>query len=190
MLDLRNIDPNKKNAALIRHTERYTIKDGESGDDINITPDGKKMAIEYGKSTQNKILNKIFTSPIKRCIQTAEQIINGYNKQVEIISTKMLGDPSAFVKDQKLAYSHFTKTSFFDGYYKLIRGGERPGFYSLEEGAQRMDNFIKENTTTKGLTLFISHDIVILYYIYTKTKKVYSAENWLDFLDGILVTFD
>ena len=190
MIDVSDIDINKKNAALIRHTERYEIKEGELGDDVNITPNGIEMAIDFGKLLKSKSLIKIYTSPVKRCVHTAEKIIEGYGKKLEIIPSSMLGMPSAYIKNKKVAYENFNNYSFFEGYLKLIRGEKRLGFYSLEEGSEILYDFIKKTSTQLGLTLYISHDIVILYYIFYKTQKIYSEKNWLDFLDGIKLTFD
>lgn len=189
MINLSDIDNNNKNIALIRHTERYEIPDGELGNDVNITPNGIKMANDFGKLLKNKNLLKIYTSPVKRCVHTAGIIVEGYGKNIEIVSSSMLGNPSAYIKDSKLAFEKMNETSFFNGYLDLINGKERPGFYSLQEGSERLDNFMKETSSENGLTLYISHDIVILYYIFFKTQKIYSQENWLDFLDGIKLTF-
>ncbi|MDR0506087.1 MAG: histidine phosphatase family protein [Dysgonamonadaceae bacterium] len=38
-------------------------------------------------------INKIFTSPVQRCVQTAEYIAKGYGKPLEITQSRELGDP-------------------------------------------------------------------------------------------------
>jgi broad specificity phosphatase PhoE len=189
MINLSDINNDSRNIALIRHTERYEIPDGELGNDVNVTPNGIKMANNFGKLLKNKNLIKIFTSPVKRCVHTAERIVEGYGQNIDIYASSMLGNPSAYIKDSKIAFERMNETSFINGYLDLINGKGRPGFYSLQEGSERLDNFLKETSSENGITLYISHDIIILYYIFFKTKKVYSKENWLDFLDGIKLAF-
>ena len=190
MIDISTNKINAKKVLFIRHTERYAIEEGDIGNDINITPNGKIMAINFGKLLRNEKITKIYTSPVKRCVHTAEKIAEGYEQDVKIIPSSMLGEPSAYIKDYKIAYKHFSDYSFFEGYLRLIEGKKRHGFYTLQEGSEKLDDFFKKSSSKNGLTLYISHDIVIMYYIFFKTQRIYSEENWLDFLDGITLSFD
>ncbi len=187
MFDLSKIENNKKIALLLRHSEREAIPKGELGDDVNITPYGIKLANNFGIQLQKFNVNKIFTSPVKRCIQTANQIAFGYQKKIEITETQILGSPSAYINDIEKATEHFLKSSVFENYMALCNGKKLSGFCTLNEGSEILDNFINQNKRDDSLTLFISHDIIILYYIYYKTKTIYTRENWLDFLDGTII---
>ena len=64
MLDLTSLNNNDRNIALIRHTERFKIPEGELGDNILITPNGEKMAVSFGEKIKEYNLSKIFVSPI------------------------------------------------------------------------------------------------------------------------------
>ncbi len=191
MIDVSNLNSDAPNAVFIRHTERYKIKDGEQGDDVNITPNGEKMAVEFGKNLKKYNLNAIYTSPVKRCIHTSEKILEGYEKEIDIYPSKMLGDPSAYIENTQIALKTLKKMSFSDEYVSYLKNeNPRPGFYSLKEGSKRLQSFLIEKTNKNGITLFISHDLVILYYIYYRYRKIYTKDNWLDFLDGIILTIN
>jgi len=187
MFDLSKIENNKKVSILLRHSEREPIPKGEIGDDVNITLKGIEMAKKFGKELQKFEIKKIYSSPVKRCVQTSEKIAEGYCNEIEIIETQILGSPSAYIFDVEKATEHFMKSSLYENYLALCNKEKLPGFYSLEEGSIKLENFVKQNSDEKNVTLFISHDITILYYIYFKTKKLYNRENWLDFLDGIKI---
>lgn len=62
---------------VIRHAEREKIVPGENSIDVPLTEQGLKDALVYGKMIKsNGITVHIFSSPIKRAIQTATQIDN------------------------------------------------------------------------------------------------------------------
>lgn len=189
MIDVSNLNCDVPNAVFIRHTQRYEIEDGQQGDHVNITPNGKKMAVEFGKKLKKYNLNAIYTSPVKRCIHTSEKILEGYEKEIDIFPSKMLGDPSAYIKNIEIAQKTLKKMNFSEEYLSYLKNeNPRPGFYSLKEGSERLQSFLNEKTNKNGITLFISHDLVILYYIYYRNRKIYTKDNWLDFLDGIILT--
>lgn len=191
MFNIDKIDNAKKNALIIRHAERFKIEEGQQGDDVNLTPFGFKTALEYGEYMQKFNVNKIYTSPVKRCVDTAKQISKGYNNSiVQVEQSSFLGSPSAYIKDENIAFKHMNDVSFYEGYLKLIKGENRPGFYSLSEGSTRLDNFFKLSTNKKGITLFITHDIIIAFFIFYKTQQIMSDENWINFLDGYNCIFD
>lgn len=191
MLNLDKIDKTKKNTLIIRHAERFKIEEGQQGDDVNLTPLGFKTALEYGEFMQNFNVNKIYTSPVKRCFDTAKQIAKGYNNSiVEIEQSSFLGSPSAYIKDENIAFKHMNDVSFYEGYLKLIKDESRPGFYSLSEGSTRLEKFLKLSSNKKGITLFITHDIIIAFYIFYKTQQITTKKNWINFLDGYNCIFD
>ncbi len=190
MIDFSKIVQGKKNVLLIRHAERYAFKDGQLGNDVSITDNGITTAVNFGKSLRDKGLVKIFTSPVKRCVQTAERIKEGLADDVQIVESQALGMPSTYIENDKIAGKYLTKTDFYNGYLSYVNGGKRPGFYSLSEGSERLETFLKSTSCDKKLTLYISHDSIVSFFIFYKTKYVFTRENWLNFLDGILLNYD
>jgi ABC-type lipoprotein export system ATPase subunit len=49
----------------------------------------------------------------------------------------------------------------------------------------RITNFINENTTKNGTTIFITHDMLIAFYHFSINKKVYTTDNWINYLTGL-----
>jgi broad specificity phosphatase PhoE len=96
-----------KLAMMIRHGDREKIPAGEHGNEVLLNKEGEENSFALGKSLHNYPINKILTSPIQRCVQTAEFIASGYGKELEIIQTTCLGAPGLHITDDALAGEYF-----------------------------------------------------------------------------------
>ena len=72
---------------------------------------------------------------------------------------------------------------------ELINGEKIIGMRTLAEGSEVLYNFIKNNTVTDGITLFITHDSLIAFFNTYYNKKKHSKDNWIDYLDGVVLNF-
>ena len=75
---------------LIRHADRDQIPEGSFGNEVLLNETGKENSLKFGESLSELKVNRIFTSPVGRCVQTAEQISKGYGKSIDIIETTAL----------------------------------------------------------------------------------------------------
>ena len=176
---------NEKISLLLRHADRDDIPQGSFGNEILLNEKGKQNAQIFGEKFAQRKINRIFTSPVGRCIQTAEYMTKGYGRSIEIIETTALGAPGLHIKDEKIAGDFFLQHGFDEMYNRFMQGKEIPGVCSIEEMKSSMTKFITDNTENKGITLFISHDMIIAMYHYCLNKTVYTKENWINFLTGI-----
>ena len=79
---------NEKISLLLRHADRDDIPQGSFGNEILLNEKGKQNAQRFGEILSERKINRIFTSPVGRCVQTAEYITKGYGNSIEIIETK------------------------------------------------------------------------------------------------------
>lgn len=67
---------------LFRHGEtyysKYDVSYGDAIESASILPEGKKQAEKIGLRFKNEGVSTIYSSPIKRCIQTVKAIKKGY----------------------------------------------------------------------------------------------------------------
>jgi broad specificity phosphatase PhoE len=176
---------NDKISLLLRHADREDIPQGSFGNEILLNEKGKENAKRFGESFFKRKINRIFTSPIGRCVQTAEYITKGYGSSIEIIETTSLGAPGLHISDEKLAGDFFLQYGFDEMYKRFTQGESIPGIPNINELNIRMKNFINENSTTNGTTIFITHDMLIAFYHFSITKKVYTKDNWINYLTGL-----
>lgn len=184
---LKHYSASDKLSLLIRHSDRDKIPRGTFGNEILLNEKGKQNSLKFGESIAGLRLNKILTSPIKRCIQTAELIAKGYGKEIEIIETKALGDPGLHITDEKTAGQFFLHYGFDEMYNRFVNEIEIPGVLNASEFNRSFTNHLVENTTENGLTIFVTHDMLIAFYHYSLNKSIYKKENWIKYLSGLLL---
>ena len=92
-------------ALLIRHAEREEIPAGKFGRNCPITENGVLSSRELGERFLRGRLDSIHVSPLPRCQQTAEAIIEGTDYQpgegMVIEHSNLLGEPGPFVVARK-----------------------------------------------------------------------------------------
>ena len=176
---------NKKISLLLRHADRDDIPQGSFGNEILLNEKGKQNAQIFGESLSDRKINRIFTSPVERCVQTAEYITKGYGNSVEIIETVALGSPGLHISNEKIAGEFFLEYGFDEMYNRFIQGKEIPGIPSINELNHRITAFLKENSTENGTTIFITHDMLIAFYHFSINKKVYTKDNWINYMTGL-----
>jgi broad specificity phosphatase PhoE len=178
---------NAKLALIIRHGDRAEIPDGTFGNEILLNNTGITNAKLFGKRLQERKINGIYSSPIQRCIQTSEYIIEGLEKHVNINVTKALGDPGLHTDDEKLAGEFYLKYKFDEMYRRFMINEPIPGVPSPQDFERKMTDFITQNTKEEGITIFVTHDSLIAFYHYCLNKKVYTQDNWVNYLSGIVL---
>jgi len=177
-----------KIALLIRHADRNKIPEGSFGDEIQLNTRGKQNAFNFGQKLANYRINKIYSSPVMRCVQTAKHLLKGYKKELQVEKSTILGSPGAYVYNEQLAGDYFLKVGFEAMYQNYISGEQIPGIRN-EEGTEILHHFIQQNTQNEGITIFITHDIIIANYDFHSTGTIYTKENWIPFLGGIFMEF-
>lgn len=179
------MNTNDKISLLLRHSDRDDIPKGSFGNEVLLNEKGKQNAQRFGESLAEKKINKIYTSPVGRCVQTAEYLTKGYGSSIEIIETTALGAPGLHITDEKVAGNFFLEYGFDEMYSRFIQEKEIPGIPSVEELNHRITTFIKDNTTQNGKTLFITHDMLIVFYHYSINKRIYTKDNWVNYMTGL-----
>ncbi|MGB6329441.1 MAG: histidine phosphatase family protein [Halarcobacter sp.] len=160
---------------LIRHAEKTNSSVHAKLSDQGLI-DSKNYGKELWKSNTN--IELIVTSPIERCVQTAENIVLGINKDIPVIEAIELGNPGVYIRDDKKAMTIFEKFSLLEIFNLQLSKSELDGFNSIDLASQRLVDFI--NSHNKN-TIFISHDAIIVPFINWLQKK--QAINDFDMID-------
>ncbi len=176
----------KKLALLIRHGERGSIPDNEFGDEVALTDCGMRSSAELGRQLAPYNVRRIYTSPIHRCVQTAQQIQSALGYPVEIVLTHELGAPGFHISDAQSAGKAFLQQSAREVYERFVRGEQVDGLASVESLSTRAIDYIRTKTEQVGLTLFVTHDSLIAHFAFANQLKDYRHE-WVNFLDGCIV---
>jgi phosphohistidine phosphatase SixA len=185
--DISKIDTSDHCYAIyIRHGERDFIPVGEKGEDIELNESGIQKSFEYGQSLKQHRVNKIYSSPVKRCIQTADAIRKGLDINIQTEYSELLGIKGAFVKDENTLCQEIL--SLEECYIKLINHKPVARKVDISVGAALLTEYFLKYTEEKGISLFISHDMYIALYAHEIFKLTYHPSGkWIEFLNGLII---
>lgn len=171
---------------LLRHGERPPIPSGSFGNDLSLTDAGRQAAEELGSRMGSK-LRRIVTSPVRRCIETAQALARGAASSLPIERDSRLGDPGAWIKDPPQAEAQFRLLGTRKLIDRLMAGERFPGLASLDEGAQILLDLLRLPPDATGLHCFISHDAVIAPLLAWQHPTLSPSQLWPDTLCGAVL---
>ena len=163
---------------LIRHAEKT-----DSSVHAKLSEQGKLDSINYGKKLlkYNPNITQIVTSPIERCVQTAELIVAGLEKSVPIIEATELGNPGIYIYDDKKAMNVFNNFSLLEIINKQLSKQKLKGFNDIDFASNQLKIFF---SSFNDNTLFISHDAIIIPYLnWLKKINSINSSDLIDYLD-------
>ncbi len=153
---------------LIRHAEKSLT--GKQ----NLTSKGIDDALNYGKKLkqQGVYFDEIISSPVKRCMQTAEKIIEGLESRINIQKSHLLGEPGMFIINDKKAAKVFDKFTVCEVINMILKKKELLGFLQINEACKPMIDEIQIKIALNKSVLYISHDVIIMPFIAAYTSKI------------------
>jgi broad specificity phosphatase PhoE len=168
---------------LIRHAHRPDFQPGDFGLDVSITTEGRQAAEDLGCQFSDASIEMLWTSPVKRCVQSAVEIRRGMGKDVPIRQSQSLGDPGFLIADATLAKDAFDQHALLELITRILEGRELPGFYPLEVGCQSILKELSDHRDHSSVS--ISHDINICTLACWIFKVDQPALMMPAFLEGI-----
>ncbi|MCB1073579.1 MAG: histidine phosphatase family protein, partial [Chlamydiia bacterium] len=119
----------------VRHADRPPFKTNSWGHDVSISLKGKQTSRVMGKQLRSNDLNyDLWSSPIKRCLETAEAIGMGLDWNKEIKQSSLLGNPGFFIRNPEQASIFFEKYHLSQVIDLYLQKKNLPGFFSFEKG--------------------------------------------------------
>ena len=183
--------PSESDAALIlRHAEREDIPPGTFGVDVPLTHFGVASAQRLGTMLAHiRPEFGVTTSPLPRCVQTAEAILRGAGQPEEATTDWRLGDPGPFVVDAEVSGALFLEIGIWEIVRRQLGGAEAPaGMRETSEGVDLLLGLtVKESGNRGRLNVFVTHDgilAVLVAYLYNLSVDEIS---WPGYLDGLLL---
>jgi broad specificity phosphatase PhoE/predicted kinase len=173
------VTPYLKNLYLIRHTETFFNLEDRIGGDSELTPRGKSQARELARHFSSRKIPLIFTSALRRTVQTAEPICK-VQKHCRIVSLKDFNEIDSGICDC-MTYAEIRRQ-----YPKIAAARKRrkyyyqyPGGESYESMRERIWRGIKEVIYLSRHTdniVIIGHRAVnrmlLSYFVYKRREDV------------------
>ncbi|WP_199524744.1 histidine phosphatase family protein [Pseudoalteromonas sp. bablab_jr011] len=174
-----------KRVLIVRHAARPDISPNTVGNDVMLTDEGIEQSKLFASLLSGQVLS-IRTSPIGRCVQTAELIAQATHfKPNDIQQCRLLGDPGFIIKDGDLAWQHWLKKGHKAVNLHLLSGTESwDGFYDLNNSAARIFSDIKAllNNSADGVHIWVTHDTILATLAARIGDKRLTLQDWPNFL--------
>jgi broad specificity phosphatase PhoE len=160
ILELRQVG-NENSVFVIRHAERFPFTGlaVECHDAVSITQAGWQASYKFGREIQE--LGAIFSSPVLRCVQTADAIrVGGSSETIPRILSSLdlprAADPAAHVRDlEKRGWDPCT--------HDWLLGSSGPGGLppARSVAEQMLEELATAGINTAGPVIAVTHDINI-----------------------------
>lgn len=187
---IKYLPENLKASLIIRHAERDSIEDMQNALNALLTEKGKTDAFDLGKTMSKLGSFNLYHSPVERCRQTAECIVNGINSErkrsrlvgqnIDLGGPYVVGDFFELVSlINKHGFPNLTRL-WFDGKIsdKLLM--------PLDAAAKTQVKILKEQIKNEvSSTINVSHDwniMLLREYFFNLTHENMGMP---DFLDGM-----
>ena len=196
------VDWNSRIYLLLRHAERnhITPEDKDFGAHVGLTERGRRQAVSLGRVIPAVGDAVYFSSPVGRCIETAECIAEGRKlagyvdlgtangapgsataNGAKVVPLDALGD--FFVRNVP-AYEQTLREGFYEGICKWLELGEHDAFYPLHERAEQMREMMLEKASSR-FNVFVTHDAWIVPCLSHFCGFKFEPKCWMNFLTGL-----
>ena len=187
---------------LLRHAERnhITPEDKDFGAHVGLTDRGRRQAISLGRVFPAFGEAAYFSSPVGRCVETAECIMEGRKlagyvdgaagvavsasskgSATKVVPLDALGD--FFVRDVP-AYEQTLREGFYEGICMWMDSGEHDAFWPLHERAEQMRAMMFEKSQSR-FNVFVTHDAWIVPCLTHFCGLKFEPKCWMNFLTGL-----
>lgn len=182
---LARLSPERPVAVLLRHAARPPIPPGETGNELALTPEGVIQAEHLGGLLGRRLV-ALHTSPVLRCLQTAEALREGARVPLDILSDRMLGAPGAFVVDEVLGGQTLQRLGLESFVAHLIAGeGVLPGVAEPSAAASSLVRHMLEHSgDVRGLHVFVTHDSLVAPTVARMLQCAVPREDWPEYLEA------
>ncbi|WP_048197735.1 histidine phosphatase family protein [Methanocella arvoryzae] len=187
--NLKYLSPGTSYALLIRHAERPNFSMLNFSNDTPITEKGLEDSVSLGNWLRGQHLTGLYSSPVRRCMQTCEGIRQGANlEHLPIASRPRIGEPGSFIANPLVVFFYFLTSDMSMVIRKFIAKGRLWGFTPLREGSVGILNDLLADLSVENTrNLYVTHDAVLAPLISYFTGQKFGDTDWINFLDGVFI---
>ena len=176
-------------ALILRHAQREDIPPGSFGADVRLTEQGAKSAERLGELLSARSPGRLVSSPVSRCVETAQAISRGAGWPTSVTTNWRLGEHGPFVSDPKVSGQLFFEVGIAELVRRQLHDSQPPpGMRDIAEGARTLLDFTSEGLGDCGrANVYVTHDAILAALVGWLFRLPVYEEGWPDFLDGLLL---
>ena len=191
-----------------RHSIREDVRgQGLAGYDLQLTNEGRDLAFAWGEhltAQSDRHVVHCISSPIQRCIDTAELMIAGADQiqqsnthKIDILEQALLVEPGGFVVDIRQAAPHFRRqgaVGFINSFVQnTLPGMKHPIHGVLDVLVLLYEVYQQHNNLnhTAQLSLAVSHDTILAAFVAVISGHFrVEQKDWPAMMEGLFVWFE
>lgn len=186
----KGIEPEERVFLLVRHGERnhITPADPDYGAHVGLTEKGKDQAYSLGRSIPTEGDMVFFSSPVGRCVETAECIAKG--RGIEKPSVEKLECLGEYFVQNYDTYVEVLKQGFYEGICAWLKDDKSTdAFYPLASRSEEMLSMMLEKGCAR-FNIFATHDAWVVPCLTHFCGMKFTPQRWMNFLSGMAVVTD
>jgi hypothetical protein len=184
---------------LVRHGERGHITPGDPdyGAHVGLTERGREQALALGRAIPAEGDICFYSSPVGRCVQTAECIGRGCG--VETPEVQKLDCLAEFFVQDYTAYEQVLRAGFYEGICAWLENETLKGvadgshaaaaikaFFPLVSRSEEMLSMMLEKGNAR-FNIFATHDAWVVPCLTHFCGMRFTPQRWMNFLTGMAV---
>ena len=174
---------------VIRHAEREEIPTATFGFHVALTAAGISAAEQMGKALSARGTITAVSSPIPRCVQTAQAILRAEGCPTTLVTDNRLGDPGAFILEPESAGATFLDLPVGEIARRQLQAPEPPpGMRRTEDGVAILLDLVAGDLGRNGrLNVYVTHDVILAVLVGSILRSSLEDTGWPGFLEGLLL---
>jgi broad specificity phosphatase PhoE len=164
---------------------RDALPNGDAGYILPITDAGRRLATELGRILGDR-LQGLHSSPLVRCLQTAEALRAAAGANLTVIPDRHLGDPGVFVVDGARAQPIWDSLGLENVVAHFVTSNEALPGMALPEPAARflVHHMLAAAADVPGVHVFVTHDSLVTATAARLLERPLGTDAWPWYLEG------
>lgn len=186
MLDhLERLPTDRAVVVLLRHSVRDPLAPGDVGYNIPITDFGYRLAFGLGTRLRGRLVT-LHSSPLPRCLQTAQALAEGAGADPAITQDRLLGDPGVYVLDGPRASMNWEKLGHEGVMRHLVTEATALSGMARPDEAARflVQAMLGTVTDHPAVHIFVTHDSLVTATAARFLGKPLGLDDWPKYLEG------
>ncbi len=168
---------------------------GFASDQLPLTPKGRVLAKSWGRWLDSHLPYSLdvdsISSPIGRCIDTAQLMQEGAGLQRSIIHQSLLVEPGSLVTQPEIASKVFKEVGVLNFINRFLQGSLQGTKNAYQGGLDILSLFYQHQPKEGHLMLAVSHDTLLSAFLAVMLDmNEIDWNDWPKMMEGVFLWFD